>query len=398
MWGGMSGGIARRAAGVSMIHVVTALAFTAVTPLLPTFERDFHLSKAEVGILVAVFPAGQAFSALPVNLLSSVLTLKKFSVGGLTILAGASLAFGLLDSYDWLLAARFAQGVGAGLCFASGLAWLVDIGSKDRRAEMIGYFASAGAAGTMLGPVVGGLAVVGNRSGVFAVLAAGAIGVALVVGRVPESGMVGPRSTGFVRQVWRLPEIWLKMWLVVLPGILLGTIFALAPLQLDRLGMTGLAIAAIFFLAALVGVVARLVTARWTDRRGAYETLALLIATAIPLTIAIPWIGAAWLLAGCVLFAICVYGLLWAPAMAVISRAFQDAGVAQVVGFAAVVIPIGLGFIVGSAAGGRIGRSAGDASAYSFAAGLCVLTFTILLARQRYGSRSVATLSTSLDT
>ena len=56
----------------------------------------------------------------------------------------------------------------------------------------------------------------------------------------------------------------------------------------------------------------------------------------------------------CLVFAVSTYGFLWGPSMTLASHAYDDAGIAQVLGFALIGLTIGVGFFVGSAAGGEI--------------------------------------------
>jgi DHA1 family multidrug resistance protein-like MFS transporter len=357
------------------IAAVQAFPFPAVAPLLPSFEEDLGLSKAQAGLLVGMYPIGLVVAALPVGLLAARVGVKRSALASLFVLAIASVAFGLVDSYGELLATRFLQGAAAVLCYASGLAWLVGIASRERRGEMIGLFSGAAAAGQVLGPVVGGVAVLAGRAGAFASMAGFAVLLAIVGSLFPDPTRDGRQLFAPIRRAHSSGVVLGGLWLVALPGVLLGTIFVLAPLRLDRLGWGPVGIAGTFVVAASVGVLARPLIGRWADRRGLSGALQLLLLASIPVTLVIPWVGYPWVLSLCVVFAITLYGVIFGPAMALVSRAYEEAGIAQVLGFALMSLTTGIGLLAGSAAGGAVAHLAGDWTAYASAAGTCLATF-----------------------
>jgi predicted MFS family arabinose efflux permease len=360
---------------------VQALFFSALAPLLPSFERQLGLSKAQAGLLVAMFPLGQAVAALPIGLLASRVSIKRFALGGLAALAVASAAFGFVESYGALLVTRLLQGAAAAVCFSSGLAWLLDRAPRERRGELIGVVWGANAGGNVLGPAVGGLAVLAGRAGVFAAVA----GLTLLL------ALAGFRSTGpvgrerqllaSVREAHDTGSVFRGLGIVALSALLFGTIFVLAPLQLDRAGWGPVGIAGTFLVAAGVGVVARPLIGRWADSRGLPGALRLLLLAAVPVTLVVPLVDERWVLCFCIVCAVTTYGMLSGPAMALVAHIYEEAGVAHVLGFALMGLTVGIGFFVGSAVGGEIAHLAGDVAAYSFAAGTCLATAVVLALR-----------------
>jgi len=304
------------------------------------------------------------------------------------MLAATSVAFGLVGTYGELLVTRFLQGTAGALCWASGIAWLVDVAPRRRRGEMIGIFSGASAAGAVLGPVVGGAAALIGRAEAFAGVAGLALLLAIVAARLPRPAGGERQSLTAISKAHSSRDLLSGQWLVVLPGLLLGTIGVLAPLRLHRLGWGPVGIAGTFLVAAAVGVLARPLISRWADRRGRLGAIRLLLLACIAVTVAIPSLGNRWVLSVFVVSAVSTYGLLWAPAMALVSQAYEEAGVAQALGFAVMNLTSGVGIVVGSAAGGEVAHLAGDVTAYALTVGTCLATFTALSLRQQPSARA----------
>lgn len=367
---------------VSAMAVVETLLYSALAPLLPTFRDQLDLSKAQVGLLVATYAIGLSAAAVPLGLLASRVGVKHSALGGLAMLAVTSVAFGVVDTYWELLLTRFLQGAAGALCWASGIAWLVDVAPRQRRGEMIGIFAGASAGGAVLGPVVGGVAALLGRPGAFAGVAGFVAMLAIGAARLPRPAGSQRQSLTAIGKAHSSRDLLSGQWLVALPGLLLGTIGVLAPLRLHRLGWGPVGIAATYLAAASIGVLARPFVGRWADRRGWLGAIRLLLLTCIAITVAIPSLGNRWLLSVFVVFAVSSYGLLWGPAMALLSHAYERAGLTQALGFALMNLTAGAGIIVGAAAGGEIAHLAGDATAYGVTVGACLATLTFMLRRQ----------------
>jgi MFS family permease len=355
--------------------VVETVFYSALAPLLPSLEEQLGLSKGQVGLLVAMYALGLCAAAVPVGLLASGAGVKKSAVTGLLALAATSIAFGLVDSYWQLLVTRLLQGAAGALCWASGIAWLVETTPRSRRGEMIGLFSGASAVGAALGPVVGGAATVIGLTGAFAAVAGFAIIVAVASARLPHPAAWKRKPESPVRHVRSSRHLWSGQWLVGLPGLLLAVIGVLAPLRLHRLGFGAVGISATYLLAAAIGVLARPSAGRWADRRGRIDAIRLLLLACAPVTLAVALIGNPWLLAVCVVFALSSYGLLWGPAMASLSQTYEDAGVSQAFAFALMNLIVGIAILAGSAAGGEIAHLAGDPTAYALTIAACLATF-----------------------
>jgi MFS family permease len=367
--------------------VVETLLYSALAPLLPTFKQVLGLSKAQAGLLVAMYAIGLSVAAVPLGLLASRVGVKRAALGGLVMLAATSVAFGLVDTYGELLVTRFLQGAAGALCWASGISWLVNVAPRQRRGEMIGIFSGASAGGAVLGPAVGGAAALIGRAEAFAAVAGFALLLAIVAARLPRPAGSERQSLAVVSKAHGSRHLLSGQWLVALPGLLLGTIGVLAPLRMHRLGWGPVGIAATFLTAAAIGVLARPLIGRWADRRGRVGAIRLLLLACVAVTLAIPSVASPWLLAVFVVSAVGTYGLLWGPAMALVSDAYEEEGVTQALGFALMNLTAGVGVVVGSAAGGEVAHLAGDVTAYAVVAAVCLATSSALALQRQPSTR-----------
>src|SRR5919106_3208333 len=111
--------------------------YAALVPLLPHYADEFGLSKGQAGLLVGAYAAGALIGALPAGLAASRFGPRRAVVGGLLVMAVASVVFGFAGDAWTLGLARLAQGMGSALSWAGGLAWLVAGAPPPRRGGVV---------------------------------------------------------------------------------------------------------------------------------------------------------------------------------------------------------------------------------------------------------------------
>jgi predicted MFS family arabinose efflux permease len=173
------------------------------------------------------------------------------------------------------------------------------------------------------------------------------------------------------------------MWLTVLPAMAFGVLDVLAPLRLDALGASGLAVGATFFAAAGVEAVVSPLVGRLSDRRGAQAVIRPALLGAVVALVVLQLPRTAPGLAVAVVVAGGALGVLWAPAGGVLSRGAERVGLEQGFAFALFNLAWAGGFTAGSAAGGGLAEAAGDAVPYLIVAALFALTAAWALATRR---------------
>ncbi len=374
---------------VSAIVLVESTFFAVLAPLLPRYADEFGLSKAESGVLSAAYAAGGLAGAIPSGLLAVRMGVKPTVLGGLGIIVGTSVAFGLADSAWVLYAARFGQGVGSALAWTGGLAWLIAAAERDRRGELIGMAMGAAVAGALLGPVLGGVASLTGPAIAFGAVALCGALLAVWAWRTPAFPPgEEPQPLRALFGAFLEREIVSGVWLVSLAAFLLGVISVVAPLRLDELGWGALGISAAFLISAGVEAALNPFLGRWSDRYGRLVPVRAGLFGCIAVSVVLPWVDLRWPALLLVVAAGIAYGVFWVPGTALLSDGAETAGLDQGFGFALLNVAWAPANVVGAALGGALAGAAGDAGAYLLVAGICLAT--LAAAERRFFGGPVA--------
>jgi MFS family permease len=300
---------------------------------------------------------------------------------GLALMTVASVAFAFAHTILLLDLARFVQGVGGAASWAGAMAWIAGAAPKEQRGQMIGTAMGAAIAGALLGPVLGVAADLTSYALVFCTV--GAIGVGLMIWtfKTPAAKPLGDGSMKGLISALTNREVRTGLLLVTVPGLLFGTLSVLGPLRMDELGAASIAIGATWLLAAGLEAIVSPLAGRFSDRRGRLAPLlAGLVGGAITFAI-LPWPNTALALAIVIVVGSPVIGLLWAPAMAMLSDGAEHVGLEQGLAFGLMNLTWATGQSIGDIGGARLGEAAGDEVAYLLLSALCVACFAVLRAK-----------------
>jgi MFS family permease len=368
---------------VAAVVLVDTMFFAAVAPLLPHYSDELDLSKTGAGILTAAYPAGTFVGALPSGWLATRWGVKPTLLLGLAMLGTASLGFAFAGNVVVLDGARFIQGVGGACMWAAGMAWLVSASPPDRRGEMIGAALSAAIVGVLLGPVLGGAATLLSPEAVFSSVAVVAAGLAVWTWSMPG---VEPEESPGLRAMLRAlgrPAVLIGFWVFTLPALFSGVIEVLVPLHLDDLDVGGAGIGVIFLLAAAVEAVVSPIAGRVSDRAGRLTPIRAGLLGAAVMAIVLPLPDTAVLVGLLVMLTFVALASFWAPGMALLSDAAEDAGLDQALAFAISNLAWALGHVFGAGVGGAVADASSDAVPYAALAVACAATLAALTASRR---------------
>lgn len=132
------------------------LIYGMVVPILPHYAESLGASQGQIGLLFASYAVSLLIGAPLFGLLSDRVGRKGPMLWGLIGLCGATLLFMVADSFWLLVTARLLQGMAAAITWTAGLALLADLYPPESRGRVMGLALSGQAAGTLLGPAIGG--------------------------------------------------------------------------------------------------------------------------------------------------------------------------------------------------------------------------------------------------
>ena len=365
----------------SAVVFVDTMFYAAVVPLLPTLTHELHLSKASAGVLTAGYAAGTLVGSIPGGMLAARAGPRATIYAGLFLMGSSSLAFGFLDNIAGLDAARFVQGFGGACTWSGSLAWLIGEVDAGHRGGVIGGALAAGIAGALFGPVIGTLAHALGRAPVFSAVVVVAAALAFAVALLPSPSAPPDLGPTHLWAELRRPAIALGMWLTALPAVASGVLNVLAPLRLNALGATAVAIGATFLIAAGAEAIISPAVGRVSDRRGRMFPLRIGLAAAAVVLVCFPLSNSVVAVAGVVVLTSVALGSFWAPAMALLSDAAESRGLRQGYAMALINLAWAAGQIVGAAGGGALAKATGDALPFALSAGLCAATLGLVLVR-----------------
>jgi MFS family permease len=365
---------------VSAIVLVDVMFFAAITPLLPYYAERLELSKSAAGLLAAAYPAGTLIFSLPAGWVAARVGVRPVVLGGLLLMATASIAFGFAESGALLGVARFLQGVGSAFSWAGGLAWLVAAAPPERRGQVIGTAFGAAVAGGLMGPVLGAAARAAGPAPVFACVAALNLALAVTAALTPAPRRA--RAEGGVREALRERRTLVGAALIVLVGVFFGVVDVLAPLRLDELGAGNLVIGATFLTAGALSALTSPLYGRWVDRGGGARAIQAGLVAGALFAALLPWPEAIGLLAVIVIAASPAVGILWVPGMTLLSQGTERRGVEQAYAFALLNLTWAAAALAGSAVGSALADATRDAVPYSILGALFLASALYSLSRR----------------
>jgi len=355
---------------VSALVWVDTMLFAALTPLLPHFAHNLHLSKAGAGVLVGAYAAGALVGGLPGGVATAHLGARRAVLLGLTLMGLASLGFAFAHGFWPLIGARLLQGAASGFTWAGSFAWLLAAAPRERRGELIGTALGAAVFGALFGPVVGAVAALLGRAAVFTALA----GLSVVLGvwtlrldSIPPE----PPSVSAVGRALRDSRFGAGLGLMALPALLWGVLSTLAPLRLSDAGWGAAAIGAVWLVGAALETAVSPLAGRALDRRGVALPIQVSLAAAAVLSVGLAFDPRPLVYVPILVAASGAYGALFTPAFALIAEGADRSGLPQGMAFGLMNAAWAAGALVGPAAGGAVADASGDVVPFAVAAALC---------------------------
>lgn len=145
-------------AGIFVATLLSLMAVGAVLPVLPRYVRGpLGGSDIAVGVVIGCYAltglGGRPFAGRFADSRGR----RPLVVGGALLAALAGLLYLVAGSVAGLVGARLVLGLGEGMVFTAGSAWVVDLAPVARRGRVIGLYGLAIWTGLTIGPAVGEL-------------------------------------------------------------------------------------------------------------------------------------------------------------------------------------------------------------------------------------------------
>jgi DHA2 family multidrug resistance protein-like MFS transporter len=149
----------QRAAAAAVLSAMAAVVLDGgmVGLALPTIAAALGETPARTLAVVTAYQAALLMALLPCAHMAERFGCRRLFVGGLALFAGASMLAALAPSLQWLVAARFLQGLGAAAIMSLGIALLRFALGADRLGAAIAWNALTVAICSAAGPALGAL-------------------------------------------------------------------------------------------------------------------------------------------------------------------------------------------------------------------------------------------------
>lgn len=151
----------RRSRSTALVLIAFAtfadiVAYSIAVPVLPDLTRRLGASPTLIGFLFASFGVTLLTVSIPMGAVSDRVGRRTPMVGGLVVLAAATLMFAFGNGLTALFVARFVQGAADAITWVVGFALIADLFGIEERGRATGFVMSATSLGFMLGPSLGG--------------------------------------------------------------------------------------------------------------------------------------------------------------------------------------------------------------------------------------------------
>lgn len=274
-----------------MASLDTSIAHAA----LPTLARVFDASFRQAQWIILVYLLAVTLLSVGAGRAGDAFGRRRVLMAGIALFTLASLLCALAPTLAMLLAARALQGAGAAVMVPLALAFVADVAPGPSRGRAMGLLGTMSAAGTTLGPALGGLLLaLGGWPAIFMInVPLGILNLFLIYQYLPQQAAqpAAPPAAGLLR----IRAAGASLAMAVLVSVVLMSTLVVGPFYLGHAlglgaGAAGLVLAAGPLIAALAGVPAGLLV----DRFGAA---------------ALTWCGLAAIAAGCMALAILPSGV-----------------------------------------------------------------------------------------
>ncbi|WJI10476.1 MFS transporter [Methanobacterium sp. CWC-01] len=170
---------------------------TSLIVALPTIANDLAVNAILLSWVTTAYFLASAMFAVPLGKIADIYGMKKIFTYGIVVLTFASFFAAISPSPEFLVIMRAFQGVASAMIFVTALAIIASVFPPQERGKAIGINITAGYAGLVMGPVLGGFLTqyLGWRSIFYLVVPLGLLVLSLVLWKMKGewAGCVGEK-------------------------------------------------------------------------------------------------------------------------------------------------------------------------------------------------------------
>ena len=223
------------------VALLSEVVWIAIVPVAPAYARLLDLSKVETGAVLGAAGFTTLVVSVPIGILADRIGTRAVTLASAALVAVSTLGQAVAVDFWSLLVARAFFGIALGAIWTAGLAWIAEAAPNRDRPSALGVPVTVAGIGIMVGPVLsGGLASWLGVRAPFYVLAA--VTALACVAFAFSTG----HDTPFRHEPWlttfsvvRRDRLVLASCVVMLLiGLMNGGINLLAPLELERNGLS----------------------------------------------------------------------------------------------------------------------------------------------------------------
>jgi EmrB/QacA subfamily drug resistance transporter len=130
---------------------------SSITVALPAMAAQFHADAITLGWITSAYIIAAAVFIVPFGRYADIVGRKKIFLYGVLLFTLASLACALAPTENLLIAARFLQGIGGAMLFATSVAIVTQVYGPGERGWALGITIATVYAGLSIGPFLGGI-------------------------------------------------------------------------------------------------------------------------------------------------------------------------------------------------------------------------------------------------
>jgi DHA1 family solute carrier family 18 vesicular amine transporter 1/2 len=250
---------------------VAELGWSGISPLLPTYQDTFGLTDFTTGLILTTSSVGILLVSLPASALSRRFAVRTLTLWGLAALTVGNITVGMSHTYGGLLLGRAGYGVGLGIMWVTGTAWLFQAAGHHAPRALALTTAIVGA-GSLVGPALTGWLAEWFDAGTPFVLLGLLTGVMLVTLLLAPSPAGREKDTspplGDMLRAARADVLMVASLVLTLAvSMMWMSAELLVPLRLDEHGFDAAQIGLAFSVASLVFIGSSAITSARAERR-----------------------------------------------------------------------------------------------------------------------------------